>query len=343
VAAVGKTKLLIACAAVLVAAGWTGLNTEGKRANLARATTAFDALQRHFASTGAVYTDATPGKGASSAWSFSQALAATIELAKADPAYRPAVQAQLATLARYWNGRGYRPYPLGGWVYLDDNEWIGQDLVAAYELLGRKQLLQRAQTVFDLVADAWDVDSSDACSGGVFWTHDPTNTDRNTVSTANGALLALDLYRETHQASYLGWARKMYAWVDRCLAASDGLYSDHLSKRGDVDGHEWSYNQGAMIAAGTLLYVATHDARYLARATTLTRATLARFGPSNFAGEPSAFVAILFRDIRRLNAVKPDARYAAAAQRYADANWGTSKSTLLDQSAIVDLYAALAR
>ena len=39
------------------------------------------------------------------------------------------------------------------------------------------------------VVRAWDSDPSHPCSGGIVWTEAPSNDDRNTVTTANGALL----------------------------------------------------------------------------------------------------------------------------------------------------------
>lgn len=326
--------------------------------DLGRARKAYASLTRYFGSAGALHRDAYPGNSASSAWSLSQTLAATLGLAEADPDFRADVRAELAALAPYWQGRGYMPYPrppygAGGRQYYDDNEWIGLDLVRAYRLLGDRSLLARARQIFAFVSSAWDGNRHDACPGGVFWTSDPTNTDRNTVSTANGALLALALYRETHVRSYLDWARTMYAWVDRCLASPDGLYADHLTPSGAVDATEWSYNQGAMVAAGAELYAVTADRRYLVRATALAHDTLERFGSSGFTGEPLVFAAIFFRDLKTLAKVAPDPAYTVAAQRLADAQWrrrrdrrtglffSSGKATLLDQAAVVDLYAEL--
>jgi predicted alpha-1,6-mannanase (GH76 family) len=345
--AVNRTIAVAAAFAAALAVLAPGIGASDRApSNLARATLAFATLQQHFHPPGAVYHDTYPGKGASSAWSFSQALAATIDLARVDPSYRPALRAELGVLRSYDDGDGYTPYPGRGSLYVDDNEWIGQDLVAASTLLGDRSSLARAERLFTLVRTAWDADTHDACAGGVFWTRDPSNTDRNTVSTANGALLALALYGKTGDRSYLDWARTMYAWVNRCLTEKDGLYADHLTPTGVVNTREWSYNQGAMIAAGTALYTATYDRAYLRQATSVASTALARYARTNFAGEPTYFVAIFFRDLAQLDRVAPNAAHAVAAQRYADAQWATARdqrTTLLDQSAIVDLYAELAR
>lgn len=349
--------LVVVLAAALLAARSVG--SASGASDLGRAREAYASLQRYFGRPGRLQLDAYPGRRASSAWSLSQTLAATLGLAEADPRFRADARAELAALAPYRRGSGYMPYPRppfgsGGYRYYDDNEWLGLDLVRAYRLLGDDASLRRAQLIFAFVTTAWDRDRTHACPGGVFWTSDPGNTDRNTVSTANGALLALDLYRETHVRSYLDWARTMYAWVDRCLLSPDGLYADHLSPAGELDGTEWSYNQGAMIAAGAALFDATGNRSYLASATALARTALARLGGGGFSGEPLVFTAIFFRDLWRLDRVAPSPAYRRAAQRFADGRWRSGRdratglffssgtATLLDQAAVVDLYAELA-
>lgn len=327
--------------------------------NLGRAQTVYASLQRYFGGPGRLRRDTYPGQGAPSAWSLSQELAATIGLAEADPSFRADVRDDLSTLDLYRSGPGYLPYPrvpseTDAVEYYDDNEWLGLDLVRAHRLLGDRRSLDEAERVFAFVSSGWDRAKGHSCPGGVFWTTDPSNSDRNAVSTANGALLALALYRETHMPSYLHWAKTMYAWVDRCLAAPDGLFADHLTLTGAIDATEWSYNQGAMIAAGAELYSATDDTGYLARATALADSSLARFATGGFDGQPLIFAAIFFRDLKQLAAVAPDPEYTHAAQRFADEAWrrgrdrrtglvmSSGTASLLDQAAVVDLYAELA-
>src|SRR5262249_11886120 len=138
---------------------------------------------------------------------------------------------------------------------------------------------------------AWDASPAHPCSGGVFWTAAAGNRDRNTVTTANGALVALRLYAATGRQAYRVWARRMAAWLDRCLLSPDGLYWDHIALDGTVDRAEWSYNQGAVIGIDTELYLTTHDRAALARAEQLADAALASFS-SRWAAEPPEFAAI---------------------------------------------------
>ena len=69
-----------------------------------------------------------------------------------------------------------------------------------------------------------------------------TSRDRNTVSTANGAVIGLRLYEVTRNTAYLTWAKTMLGWLDRCMLTPNGLYWDHIDLSGRVNTAQWSYN-----------------------------------------------------------------------------------------------------
>jgi uncharacterized protein YyaL (SSP411 family) len=282
------------------------------------------------------------------AWPASQALAATLAVAEAAPSVRGDAARAVARLAPYWSpqqaafeSRELPPLGNGGSTFVDDNEWLALDLVRAYRVLARRAPLDRARTVYHrLVADAWDDDRTHPCPGGVFWSVDPAIRDRNTVSTANAALLALELWRETGDADYVSDARRFLDWLDRCELRADGLYGDHIAIDGTRNDREWSYNQGAVVAARALLYEATGDTTSLRRAQRLADRSLARFG-AGFAGEPAEFVAIFLDDLRTLDRVDGGNRFRPAAEAYlARADW--SPPTLLTQAARVRILGELA-
>jgi hypothetical protein len=297
-----------------------------------RASGAFAALVARFQVQPGLYReDTTAAAGTySTAWPLSQALEAAIALR-----CPRAIRALEAALARYWDGRAYEsqirvPYGPGGPVYYDDNEWIALDLLDAAAVDPQPWLVPRAQRIFHLVTEGWSRDLSLACPGGVRWGEE--STDRNAVSTENGALLALRLYALTQRRAYLDWARTMDAWVQRCLRGPDGLVRDRVAVDGSVDGHTWSYNQGAAVAVGVGLARATGERGPLVRARQTAQATLA----GGFADQPAVFVAIFFRDLAQL------APQRAPARAYAAAAWAQLERTspsLLDQAALVDLYA----
>jgi|SRR5579884_1168805 len=329
-----------------------------------RAIATYAAMQRYF------YVPATHAyrgiygqRGHAQVWPYSQALWAAIELARIPRVGRAALadlRALVAGLRAYgirtrggivynavWGERTY--------VFYDDNAWIGLALIDAAALLRDRTLLEKAREVFSPIEAGWDSNPTDPCPGGVYWIRSAKNHERATVSTANGALIAALLYRRTHVPAYLGWARRAYRWTRQCLATPTGLVADHIDSTGTIDTHTWSYNQGAMIAAGVALYLDTGDRSYLDDARATADAELASLQDPLGSGESASFLAIFYRDLLSLAAVDPSPRYRLAVESFADAAWSTERSastglfsfghtraTLLDQAAMVQVYAALA-
>jgi hypothetical protein len=320
-------------------------------------------MELRFRAGGELYSELYPAPGTSSTvWPVSQALAATAAVASLPHVgirYRPALRASLAIIERYWDPTepaGYRPAvdaAPGSPRYYDDNEWLGLDLVAASRILHDPSLLARAEQVFAFVVTGWDADAGHACPGGVFWTSQDASGSRNTVSTANGALLGLELYRATGDPGYLSWASAMYSWELRCLRRADGLYADSIAVDGRIDQTVWSYNQGAMVAAGVLFYEVTGDPGYLRAATSTARVAL-RFFSSRLAAEPPEFVAIFFRDLDLLDRTRPApayrqalSAYSAWAARFRDSHGlyrpaHEQQARLLAQAALVQIRGLLA-
>jgi Glycosyl hydrolase family 76 len=326
-----------------------------------RALAAYAVMQRSFYDRPTrSYAGVYPPRGRAQAWPFSQALWATLDVAalpRTGGDVRSDLLERIGSLSAYSRPEQGRPVEFApkyggvGTVYNDDNLWIALGLLAATDVTHDPSQVATARQLFALVGDGWDTNPSHPCPGGVFWTRDGANRDRNTVTTANSALLALALYGRSGSSGYLAWARKAYEWTKRCLGRDDGLVNDHLDLRGTIDEHTWSYNQGAMIAAAVRLYHATGERRYLADATRTADAALASLDDPLASGEPPFFLAIFYRDLLEL-------RHSdrAAIQAFADEAWlkardsrtglfhfGGRQPTLLDQAAMVQIYAELAR
>jgi hypothetical protein len=331
--------------------------------NAARARLAYTAMQRAFYRPGSgLYLNAPGGHGYTTAWPFSQALAATVAidaLPGASPSDRSAVGDRLRGLGRYWDGTGYRPRPRlghddGGPRYSDDNEWIALELTNVGRLGVWPGGISRARRLLDLTLTHWDRDPGHSCSGGVFWTDDAGNDDRNTVSTAPAAELALELYGMTHQARYLHWGHRLYHWVETCLNRDDGLFADHLDLSGNRDYTVWSYNQGTMIGANVMLARATGQTFYLERAEQLAHAALAYFTPARLQSQPPAFAAIFLHNLLALEQLDPDPGLRTAMQTYADALWSRvdpatglirvpgRRPQLVEQASVVRVLATIA-
>ena len=337
---VGVSVVAVCAVLVSVAASYDHSDKDARRARIA-----YRSMERIYLDRALGDFRQTPrGHVGSHAWPFSQALAATIAVARlgsARSAASRAVPARLAELDRRFRVHGVYHAAPGGNIYYDDNEWIAQDMLDWDALRGSPSARRKAERVFRAVTDAWDDDPGKVCPGGVQWTNEPGNDDRNTVSTANGAVVGLRLYLITGRPTYLRWSQRMISWVEQCLRDPDGLYGDHVAGDGGIDRSEWSYNQGSMIEAHLLLYKATGNRPDLAHAEAIADATLAAFR-GRWSGEPPAFAAIFFRRLLDLAAIDRRQDYVAAAQRYADHLWASPRRQLFAQAAVVQVYAALA-
>jgi hypothetical protein len=323
----------------------------------ARAVASYDSMQRYLfdARTG-LYLETAGAMTNARAWPASQAITAAIAIA-ALPSRRAAgdVPRHLRALdRRLRRGALYAAWP-GGDVYFDDNAWIAGTLLDWSQLQGSASARQRATALFARIVGAWDTNAKHACAGGVFWTAAVGNRDRNTVTTANAALLGLRLYAATHSADYLTWSQRLLGWVDRCMLGQDDLYWDHIALDGTIDTTYWSYNQGLVIGTLVELYAITGDAATLARAEQLGDAALAYFSDRWDSDEPPEFAAVFFRYLLELAAVGGRQDYVSAAETYSEHAWSawrnprtglfsvSGRTRLLDQAAFVQLYATLAR
>lgn len=343
---------VLAAAALLLPAR-TGATPSDAR----RAVASYDSMQRYlFDPRSGRYRERVGEQPVARAWPFSQALAAAISVAKL-PSGRAAadVQRRLRTLERrFRSGDLYTAWP-GGAVYFDDNEWIAEALLDWSARRGDPTLRARAIRVVDAVLAAWDSSPSHPCAGGVFWTNAANNRDRNTVTTANAALLSLRVYSLTGKPAYLAWSRKTLEWVDRCMLAPNGLYWDHIDLDGTVDQRHWSYNQGILIGALLRFYQVTGDRDALARAEGIADAALRYFDGRWDVDEPPEFAAVFFRHLLALALVDGRTEYVTAAEAYGEQAWQTSRDprtglfsmagtpSLLEQAALVQVYATLAR
>ena len=267
----------------------------------------------------------------------------------------------------------------GGDRYYDDNAWVGLGLVQLERLRPGRGHAERARSLFRFAGGGWDARPEAPSPGGVFWVEQnppargagTRNHDRNVVSNAPNAQLGLHLAElatvpggaggaELHARAY-----DMYTWVNVTLdagrdtgAPATGLFFDKLRGDGTIDETLWTYNQGSMIGANVLLArQADRPAPYLARAEAIAAKALRHYSGS-YESLPAAFNAILFRNLLGLHAATADEglrrgiRHAMSA--YAEAAWATRRDrhdrfhfarggrTLLDQSAMVQVYALLA-
>jgi hypothetical protein len=343
------------------------------RGNPARAQRAFQAMQKYYYLQGSgLYS----GEPFSYLWPFSQALAATVSMSSIPvmtAAFGHEIQARLVGLRSYldtsnsgapegtftstlaaFDGTVAPPTGAGGVKYYDDNEWVGIELARLYKRTHNPSTLGSAMAIIAFEMAGWQADPELACPGGIPFSNASENTDRNTVTNAPAAELGVQLYRITGNVQYLQFAEMAYEWVRRCLLLPSSLYADHIRQHGVVESTLWSYNQGTMIGAGTLLYQATGNGAYLYQARQTAQAALAYFNPERLGSEIPFFASIYFRNLLYLDSVTRDPPGAKIAQAYADYAWQNRRLTndlfvsgsppsaqLLVQAAIVQIYALL--
>jgi hypothetical protein len=339
----------------------------------ARALLAFKAMQKAYYILGSGLYEGEPF---SYLWPFSQALAATVSVAEI-PALRTQMAGELkarlvglhdyldlnnsgapegiytSTLAAF-DGTTAPPTGPGGAKYYDDNDWVGIELVRMYRLTHEAAALGSAEAIMAFEMAGWQPSPELGCSGGIPFSNLASNTDRNTITTAPAAELALQLYKLTGNAQYLQFAVQAYEWVRTCLLLPSNMYGDHLNRRGIVEPHLYSYTQGVMIGAGTLLYQATGNSAYLYQARQTAAAALAYFIPERLGAENPFFPSIYFRNLLYLDSVTHDPPGVKIAQAYVDYAWthlrlsndlfvagSPPTGQLLVQAAIVQVYALL--
>jgi hypothetical protein len=343
------------------------------RGNPARALAAFEAMQQHFYIKGSGLYEGEPF---SYLWPFSQALAATVSMAEI-PHLGVSISHELhvrlyglrsyldldnsgspegtftSTLGAF-DGTVAPPAGPGGTKYYDDNDWVGIELARLYELDHEPAVLGSAEAVMAFEMAGWQGSPELACPGGLPFDNEPNNTQRNTVTTAPAAELALQLYKLTHDAQYLQFAEMAYNWVRGCLLEPNGMYADHIGPKGAVESMLWSYNQGTMIGAGTMLFQATGNSGYLYQARQTAAAALTYFSGERLGSENPFFPTVYFRNLLYLDSITHEPPGPLIAQAYVNYAWehlrlsdnvfvfgSPASAQLLYQAAIVQIYALL--
>lgn len=260
----------------------------------------------------------------SSIWDTVHLLEAQIGLQAAAPsaAHRRALIDMARRMEGYRNPRladglggfstGYALGGVQGTMYYDDDAWIGLAFFGAWEQTHERRFLRDAVVAFRFVYRAgWD-----PVGGGVWWNSMKTVKCAESVNTA--ALLAMELYDTTHEASYLRAARRLVDWSNaHLLDRVSGLYLNH-----PVDGVPISDNQATMLAALTRL---CRDRQgYCGCAAALRSATLRQFGDE--LAQPPQFDAMYLRYLVAVDALGRD----RAVERVVLANAARIETNALD-------------
>ncbi|NYT41472.1 glycosyl hydrolase [Sphingomonas sp. R-74633] len=307
-------------------------------------------------------------------WPFSQVHIGVLDLSNVPGTgerYRDTLAAHRKAQMLYWVSRsatglpGFAsrvgpPHGRGGDLYYDDNDWVGLAAIQHWLLYKDTESLDLAKAIFALVSAAWDDNPKHPAPGGLFWSQQPGNSDRNTVSNMPAAQLGVRLYQATGDKAYLDEALRFYTWTNSALQRPDGLYLDHLDLAGKIDTRIFSYNQGVPIGVNVLLHEATGDAKYLAEAKRIAEASFDHFVTGRQLDRHSVqFNAIWFKNLLLLESVTGGTRYRDAIRDYAARMWREHRDPktgllvrqdgrhrgeihLIDQGAMLQILAVLA-
>lgn len=157
----------------------------------------------------------------------------------------------------------------GGDRFYDDNSIIGLNLVEAYKQLKDSKYLDRCARIVKFLKSGED----DVLGGALWWCegqkNKPGNGDSNKPACANGyaqwfLLSYYDICPAGEKADVLAFAKRLYAWErENLLDPSDQTYWNDRNADGSINKTKWTYNSGAMIAAGARLYHITGEKHYL--------------------------------------------------------------------------------
>ncbi len=304
-------------------------------------------------------------------WPYSHAIGASLDLygIEKDGAYKQETEKHIQGLDYYWteqNLPGYRAVafaddPGNEQKYHDDNAWVGLNLMRAYHIEKDPFLIERSKQLFDSALSGFDTEFT-CGTGGVYWQYQDefaTIHDKNTISTAPNAQLGLRIFQATGENYYLDNAHKMYSWVNQEMKdPTDGLYWDHINKECEPDKTKWTYNQGVMIGAHTMLYSITEDEDFLSQAEEIASRSLNHFDTEKLLSQPPEFNAIYFRNLLYLSNYSKNMNLTEEIQTqmqiYADHVWNDpdtrdqtglfrfeNNAKLITQAAMIEIYAML--
>ena len=166
-------------------------------------------------------------------------------------------------------GSSTNGYNGGGDRFYDDNSIVGINLVDAYRQSANAIYLSRCAAIVKFLHSGED----STFNGGLWWNesykNDPENSDSNKPCCANAyacwfLTMYYDVCPESEKADVLAFAKRLYMFLYTTLRDPiDDLYWNSKGADGTINDIKWTYNTGAVIAAGTRLYKITGELHYL--------------------------------------------------------------------------------
>ena len=232
--------------------------------------------------------------------------------------------------------------------FYDDNQWIAIACLDAYNRTKNEKYLQIVKEIYRFMMTGFDTLSG----GGIYWKEDTKNS-KNTCSNGPGILVALQLYKVTHQQNYLDSALLLYNWVNAHLQAPEGLYYDNIKIPSlKIDSAIYTYNTGTMLQSNVLLFTITKDKKYLKEAQRIATAAKTYFYKNNKLPANYWFNAVLLRGEIALYKIDKNRKHIQYFIDDANRIWNEERENgligkkgkrkrLIDQAAMIEIYARL--
>ena len=235
--------------------------------------------------------------------------------------------------------------------FYDDNQWIAIACLDAWNRLKERKYLDTAEMLCRFMLTGMDT----VTGGGLYW-KEGDKTSKNTCSNGPAVLILLQLYKINHRQGCLDTALQIYRWTNRRLQAPEGVFYDNIkTATGAVSRATYTYNTGTMLQANVLLYQITRSPGYLQEAQRIAAAGKTLFFRNGRL--PSGnywFNAVFFRGYEALYELDKNKAWLDFVRQDADAIWETERDDqnglgpkpvkrLIDQAAMIEIYARLAR
>ncbi len=159
----------------------------------------------------------------------------------------------------------------------DDMIWLSNSSLRAFKSTNDPEYKAVAVELWQIIKRSW---SDDVLDGGITWKQtSDSRFQKNAVSNAPAAIIAMQLYELDNNPDDLEWAVKIYNWQKQKLVDPvTGLVWDSISIRdGQVfTQRDWvfTYNMGTWIGLGLKLYNATGNQMYLTDALRSARSAI---------------------------------------------------------------------
>jgi len=221
--------------------------------------------------------------------------------------------------------------------YYDDEGWWALAWIDAYDLTHDAKYLAMARSIFEDMARGWD----ETCSGGIWWSKD--RKYKNAIANELFLSVAAHLANRLKDAKYGEWTAKEWAWfkgsgmINEENVINDGLRIDATTGACANNGKTvWTYNQGVVLG-GLAEWSKAGHADAIAEAKRIADGALSKLTDANGVlhdkCEPKCgadglqFKGIFVRNLRTLNDVAPEERYARAFAVNADSIWTKNRTS----------------